>query len=243
MGKYTDIIDIVAPASAAAGSKVDVTVKVKNIDTVYDHLVACVAEYDSTRFIDLAVIIKSLQTHSFTGSFTMPNKSAIIYAYSYYPVGAEWIFDDSAQKSVSLAIVYQGTISKKELEYNESRATIPASNIPQNKRGLVHIWGRNDMTTSQRMGIWWQIKDPDGVVRETYSKWETFWTGAGSAQEFIGGRFDLNRVGTYKIDVSLYMNPSDPQIVDSYSGTLCTVQAVVPSPEFSGFAISDYSKR
>ncbi|GAI82882.1 unnamed protein product, partial [marine sediment metagenome] len=42
---------------------------------------------------------------------------------------------------------------------------------------------------------------------------------------FIGGRFDLDKVGTYRINVALSMNPSDPEIVDTYYGTLCTVEA------------------
>ncbi|GAI89714.1 unnamed protein product, partial [marine sediment metagenome] len=93
--------------------------------------------------------------------------------------------------------------------------------------GVIHIWGRNDMTTTQRMGISWTVKDPGGAVVETYSKWEAWpYTGAGSSHEFIGGRFTFDKSGTYKIDVKLSMNPDNPVIVASYSGTLCTVAAV-----------------
>jgi hypothetical protein len=124
-------------------------------------------------------------------------------------------------------VVYKGTISRKELEYDETRGTIPVSNVPQGKRGLVHIWGRNDMTTTQRMGIWWQVKNPAGTVVEEYSTWEaTPYTSPGDTHEFIGGRFTLDKVGTFTIDVALYMNPSAPEIVDRYTGTLCTVAAV-----------------
>ena len=244
-GIYTDVVDIVAPSSAAAGQTVSVTIKIKNIYSASVH-VAAVGVYDSeTRFIDwLDAWISPGATKSFSGSFTMPNKNVTINAYSYYEdINGYWRYDDAMSKNVALAVVYKGKISKKELEYDEARASIPASNIPQNKRGLVHIWGRNDMTTTQRMGIWWRVTDPAGSIVEEYSTWEALpYTGPGSTHEFIGGRFTLSKAGTYRIDVALYMNPADPQIVDRYTGTLCTVSAVVPEPEFAGFRVSDYSK-
>ncbi|MBA7682583.1 hypothetical protein ES703_90935 [subsurface metagenome] len=127
-----------------------------------------------------------------------------------------------------------------ELEHDGARAYIPAYDIPQDERGLVHIWGRNDMASNQKMGIWWQVKDPDGVVVEEYARWEAFWTGPGNAQEFIGGRFDLDKPGTYTIGVQLFMNPDDQVVVDDYYGALCTVAAVVPEPEFRGFGVREY---
>jgi len=154
----------------------------------------------------------------------------------------EYDCDTRTLADITSPVVYKGTISKKELEYDSARATIPASNIPKDKRGLVHIWGRNGMTTTQRMGIWWEVKDPGGVVRETYAVWEALpYTGAGKEHEFIGGRFNLDKPGTWTIAVQLFMNPADQVVVDDYYGTLCTVVAAVPEPEFSGFGISDYS--
>lgn len=101
-GAYTDITSITAPGSAALGETVPVTVKVKNIDTYYSHLIRCSVPYDSTYFIDKSVIISPGDTYSFSGNFPMPNKDIIIYAYTYYPVGAEWIFDDQMSRSVDL---------------------------------------------------------------------------------------------------------------------------------------------
>ena len=231
MGKYTQIVDIDAPGSAAEGERVNVSVRVKNIDSYWDHLVACVTIADGDRFIDQAANIPSLDTHSFTGRFTMPNKAVTIYAYSYYPVGPDWILDDQAQVAVALTEVFEGTISKKELEYDEARANIPAYNIPQGQRGLVHIWGRNDMASNEKMGIWWQVKDPDGRIIEEYARWELGWTGPGKAQEFIGGRFDLDKVGTYTIAIQLFMDLEAQVVVDDYYGNLCTVAA---AEEFAG---------
>jgi len=126
---------------------------------------------------------------------------------------------------------FKGTISKKELEYNESRGTIPVSNVPQGKRGLVHIWGRNDMTTSQKLGISWVVRDPTGVIVESYSDWQAFSATPGGTHEFIGGRFDLNKTGNWTIAIGLFMNPASPVQVASYSGVLCTVGA--PPAEYT----------
>lgn len=235
---YTSITEIVAPSKAAVGSTVPVTVKVKNIDGYWDHVIQLIVVFydiygEMDSFIKAAVVIRSLETHSFSGSFIMPNCDTIIDAFTYYPVGKEWIFDARKSKDVSLAEVpepYTGAISKKELEYDESRASIPAHDVPQGERGLVHIWGRNDMSTNQKMGIYWIVRDSDGVVVEEYSRWETFWTRPGKEQEFIGDRFNLDKAGLYDIRCGLLMNPDNPLYVHTYYGDLCTVAAVAPPP-------------
>lgn len=97
------------------------------------------------------------------------------------------------------------------------------ASVPIGTRGLVHVWGRNDMGTNQRMGIAWIVKDPNGIVAEEHSDWEVFWTGPGNEHEFIGGRFDINKPGTWLIGISLFMNPDAPVRVDTYEGVLCVV--------------------
>jgi len=139
---------------------------------------------------------------------------------------------------------YAGTISRKQLEYDEARASIPAYDIPEGQRGLVHIWGCNDMSTSQRMGIYWFVADPDGMIAEEYGPaWEAWpYTGAGKEHEFIGGRFNLDRE-KYTMWVELLMNPDNPEVVDRYIGDLCTVVAAVPEPEFRKFEVTSYTER
>ena len=98
------------------------------------------------------------------------------------------------------------------------------ASVPIGTRGLVHVWGRNDMSTAQQLGIGWTITDPDGVIVEEYGIWEGWpYTGAGGEHEFIGGRFDINKVGDYMIAIELRMNPDNPVVVDSYVGLLCRV--------------------
>ncbi|GAJ03715.1 unnamed protein product, partial [marine sediment metagenome] len=51
----------------------------------------------------------------------------------------------------------------------------------------------------------------------------------------------LDKPGTYKINIALSMNPSNPVIVDTYYGSLCTVEAELV-PTFSEFAVASFSK-
>ncbi|MBA7553007.1 hypothetical protein ES705_45589 [subsurface metagenome] len=173
----------------------------------------------------------------------MAGGDVTIKAYSYYPVGPDWILDDEAQKDVALAEVFEGTITEKELDYEDRWQTFPLYNIPAGTRTRVRITGRNDMASNQKMGAWWQVKDKDGYVVDEYENWETYWTGPGNEQEFRGGSFDLDKEGTYTIDIELFMNPEDQVCVDDYHGTLCTVEAAVLEPEFRGFALTEYVKR
>jgi len=86
------------------------------------------------------------------------------------------------------------------------------------------------------MGIHWVVKDPDGVVVEDYEDWVSAFgikieLDPDDDHEFIGGRFDLDKVGTYTIAINLLMNPDSPTVVDSYEGALCTTTTEVP-PEY-----------
>ena len=126
---------------------------------------------------------------------------------------------------------YKGTINKKQLEYNGTYKSIPVSTVPYGKRGLVHIWGRNDTSRRQDLGIAWRVYDPNGVIVEDYSDW-SYGHGAGNDHEFLGDRFDLDKTGAYTMEVSLFMNPSNPVEVDRYDGKLCTVgPAILEPPE------------
>jgi len=67
-------------------------------------------------------------TYSFTRSFTMPNKDVRLEVWSFYWIGTEWYQDDYSYVDIALAAppeIYAGTISRKELEYDESRGGIP----------------------------------------------------------------------------------------------------------------------
>lgn len=106
-----------------------------------------------------------------------------------------------------------------------------ASSVPIGQRGLVHIWGRNDTSVTQDLGISWVVRDPDGGIVEEYSDW-SYGHGPGDDHQFIGGRFDLEKLGAYTLNVDLLMgSPDSPVVVDSYEGDLCTTTTEIP-PEY-----------
>ena len=238
-GYYTEIVKIITLSEAASEEIVWFEVWVRNLHSAPIYI-ATTGRYNGVDLLfspDYATVDAGA-TYSFITSFTMPNKDITIDVWSWYWTGTEWVQDDHSYVDIALAEVvepYAGTISKMELEYDEARASIPAYDIPQGERGLVHIWGRNDMSTTQRMGISWIVKDPDGITVEEYSTWEAWpYTSPGVAHGFIGDRFSLDKPGTYSINVGLLMNPADPIYVDTYYGTLCTVGV----PEFAGTIIT-----
>ena len=98
------------------------------------------------------------------------------------------------------------------------------ASVPFGKSGLVHVWGKNDMTTSQVMIISWVVKDPTGVTVESYGD-DAGTIGAGATHEFIGGRFNINKAGNWTISIALFMNRAAPVVVASYTGVLCAVVA------------------
>ncbi len=129
-GTYTDIVDIVAPSSARAGESVWVTIKIRNKYSASVHIYAIGVLDSEDLFIDwLDYWIPAGATHSFSGSFTMPNRDVTIHAYSYYEAADGYVYrDDEAAKDVSLTAppeVFEGKISRKELKYDSVTGPIP----------------------------------------------------------------------------------------------------------------------
>lgn len=102
MARYAEIVEMVAPDKAAAGSVVSVEVKIKNIWTSQVHIY-CGAVLDShTRFIDWQdAWVGPGQVQSFYGSFVMPGQ-VTINAYSYYEAMDGVYSDDWKSKVVKL---------------------------------------------------------------------------------------------------------------------------------------------
>jgi len=118
-GAYTEITEIVAPASVPAGSLVAITVRIKNN---YSSTVAIMVdgslEYGVTPWpginfpTDTANVDPGV-TYSFSGNFIMPGVAVIIHAYSYYySTDGSWPFDDEMTKSVDVDVVWQKLATK-----------------------------------------------------------------------------------------------------------------------------------
>ena len=106
-----------------------------------------------------------------------------------------------------------------------------ASSVPIGNTGEVHIRGRNDMLTNQKLGIHIIVIDPDEVIIENYKDWEYGDTSPYATQHFKSPPFELYKEGTYTLDAKLLMNPSNPVTVASYEGVLCTVSVPGEPPE------------
>ena len=128
-GTYTDIVEIVAPSSAEAGELVTVEARVRNLYTVPIYI-AVTGSYNGVDipFSPEYASVGPGATYSFSRSFPMPNHDIRLHVGSYFWSEPEWYVDDYAYVDIALAEVvepYKGTISRKELEYDESRSRIP----------------------------------------------------------------------------------------------------------------------
>jgi len=112
VAQYADIIEIVAPSEAQAGSHVDITVKIKNTYSaaigimVGGALEYGVSPWPGISFAEPSTNVSGGATHSFAGYFIMPDKKVTIHTYSYY-YGADgsWHFDDEMTKVINVVAV------------------------------------------------------------------------------------------------------------------------------------------
>ena len=102
------------------------------------------------------------------------------------------------------------------------------ASVPLGASAIVHTWGRNDMTLSQRMGFRWLVYAPYVGAKPpptvNYTDWTMFGVAPGDVEERMTPRFDLNQPGEWTVLMELLMNPGDPVVVDTYEGLLCVVE-------------------
>ena len=122
MGVYTDITGITAPSEAMEGSRVDITVKIKNLHSATIGIMAGgaleygVSPWPGITFPENSANVGPGSTHSFSGYFTMPNKKVTIHAYSYYYASdGYWYFDDEMTKTVNLAQIPESEFGSIEI--------------------------------------------------------------------------------------------------------------------------------
>lgn len=109
MALYADIIEIVAPDSAAPGSRVDVTVRVKNLYSgTISIMIGGALEYGVTpwpgiTFPENWANVAPGETYSFNGYFIMPDRALTAHAYGYwYGSDGLWYFDDEGTKAMAV---------------------------------------------------------------------------------------------------------------------------------------------
>ena len=110
MAKNADVIEIVAPSQAAPGSRVDITVRIKNTYSapigimVGGGLEYGVSPWPGINFPENSANVDGGVTYSFNGYFYMPDSRVTIHAYSYwYGADGYWYFDDELTKVINLA--------------------------------------------------------------------------------------------------------------------------------------------
>jgi hypothetical protein len=110
MAQYADIVEIVAPSQAVPGSRVDITVRIKNTYSapigimVGGGLEYGVSPWPGINFPENSANVDGGVTYSFNGYFYMPDSRVTIHAYSYwYGADGYWYFDDGLTKVINLA--------------------------------------------------------------------------------------------------------------------------------------------
>jgi len=122
MAQYADITGITAPSEAMEGSRVDITVRIKNLySSAIGIMVGGALEYGVSpwpgiSFPDDSANVSPGSTRSFSGYFTMPNKKVTIHAYSYwYGADGYWHFDDEMTKTVNIAQIPESEFGSIEI--------------------------------------------------------------------------------------------------------------------------------
>ncbi len=106
MAQYADIVEIVAPSQAVPGSRVDITVRIKNLyPGPISIMVSGALEYGITPWpgVDFPVKWANVDggaVHDFSGLFLMPDKKVTIHTYSYWYGGdGYWHLDDELTRT------------------------------------------------------------------------------------------------------------------------------------------------
>ena len=124
MALYAEIVEIVAPAGAVAGSRVDVTVRIKNRhSSTIGIMPVAFPDYPGVPgglYItglypnETSANVPAGTTQSFSGYFTMPDTSVTIRAYSYwYGADDQWHLDDQMAKGVTATVLKPEVADRK----------------------------------------------------------------------------------------------------------------------------------
>ena len=235
-GIYTEITEIVAPASASAGETVPVTIEIKNIWTASVHVYAVGVANTEDRFISwLDYWIPAGATHSFSGSFTMPNRDVTIHAYSHYEGVDGYVHpDDEASKDVSLEAVPESefrNISIYSIEPSEAKigdtVRITARVEHRGAEDVVAIYAAIGV-----QGVWFNeiLHGEEAWSFPESTGWESWFP---YADILITSAIALGVYDAYvKVKAPLLVSPTVHDCV--------TIIGVPTEPEFSGFGIAEY---
>lgn len=122
IGTYTEITDIFGPAEAGAGSRVDITARIKNLySSEIGIMVGGALEYGVTPWPTITFPtdwdnVAAGASKDFAGYFTMPASDVTVHIYSYYYGGdGLWHFDD--QRLATIKLVTEPVFSNLSVSY------------------------------------------------------------------------------------------------------------------------------
>ena len=121
MGQYTNIIGIVAPGSAVAGSTVSVEVKIKNLCDYIVYVIPVLIVNGGVGEGSYETIVPG-QIVTWYFNFTMPNYGVTVIANSWCESDYfEWHLDDTAEKAIALAAELESQFNDIEIIRYERR--------------------------------------------------------------------------------------------------------------------------
>ena len=111
---------------------------------------------------------------------------------------------DTYEGVLATVLALEATMTRKELQYNGARGTIPVPKVYLGQSGLVHIYGEYEAPSAKQMSIRWTVRDPAGIVRDTYYDADTWpYTPPGSEHHFVGDSFNFDKPGNWTIKAEL----------------------------------------
>ncbi len=238
MGFFTEVTGVEAPVSAGAGQTISIQVTLRN-KADYSQYLLLMGTYDGHEVYaePQFELVQGEGSRVFTLNFIMPGQGITLGLWSFlwveYPdQSGSWQSDDYHEVLIALAATPAAGIAAKLIEYSGLSLPLPAGSVPQGASAKLRVRVRNEMSASQKLGIAWVIVDPDGIVVQSYSDWETFSTGAGDTHDFVGSSaFLLFKVGDYRVRIDAYVYPDGSRSVDCYDGAL---GAVIPQEVATG---------
>ncbi len=239
------ITRIIAPSSAMAGDEIPIQVNLQNNGNI-SYLATANGYVEGVngtpianfQFMWITIEPGGIPGLSISSAFIMPSQSVNVWLYSWYADEyGSWTLSETQKVTIAItAQQYLGKIIDKKIRVFSTDYAIPASfgaPLAGSYSATLRVTGRNDMSSYQTLGIQWVVSSSGQTIAQgTNWGWEI---APGSTIEIDSDSFTLLPGKTYSLALSLLS--TDGHVLDSYSGTLCTVaQAEIPP----GAASFDY---
>lgn len=246
MALYADIVTVIAPTAADAGDAVPVKAYIKNLYTAVVSIKASGTVFvDTTVHTSFAFPYANLApgyTAEFLGGFTMPNSNVRLRVESYwYGADGNWYVDDTMEVNIALT----GVLPTSDIKNFDFKAQAGTYNLgsgvpydaPYEYKGKAQV---GYLTISLGTGVYPSFFTKYTFPRKGLSFDEAAdWTpGELSGAFILPATLELGQ--TYSIRAKLE-TADGKQETDTDWGAI-KIAGLVPTPEFSEFAIASFIK-